>query len=208
MFWREKNQSCESGNFRPPPPILFHLCGGNQSDGLSKIRFLYHFLPLIPPSSFLLLFSLLQDGEKQRIRKRVCCKIIQLAKNLGLWQNAAKKKPFYCNPVAVIFFRFISGTAGVKQVGKEEISAAFPEVLYQPGCSQMAGTEQYTDNSKPGSNNNKITKNIQDVHTWGEWMCSVWEWFLKCILEVSVIFSFSFHTSPFTVFLLNQSAVN
>lgn len=167
-FWREK-QSCECGNFRPL--ILFHLSGDNQSDGLSKIRFLYHFLPLFIPSSFLLLFSLLQDGAKQRFRKRVCCKT-RFAKNLGLWQSAAKTT-LYCNPVVVFFFRFISGTAGVKQVGKEEMSAAFPEVLYQPGCSQMAGTEQYTDNSKPGSNNNKITKIIQNVHTWGKWMRSV-----------------------------------
>lgn len=58
-------------------------------------------------------------------------------------------------------------------MGKGEMSAAFPKVLYQPSCGQMAGTEQYTDNSKPESNNNKITKIIQDVHTWGEWMCSV-----------------------------------
>lgn len=27
------------------------------------------------------------------------------------------------------YFRFISGAAGVKQVGKEELSAGFPEVL-------------------------------------------------------------------------------
>lgn len=50
-----------------------------------------------------------------------------------------QKEPFYCTPVAVIFFRFISGTAGVNQVGKE-MSADFPEVLSQPDCSQMAGT--------------------------------------------------------------------
>jgi len=36
------------------------------------------------------------------------------------------------------YFRFISGTARVKQVGKEKLSAAFPEVLYQPESSQMA----------------------------------------------------------------------
>lgn len=88
------------------------------------------------------------------------------------------------------------------------MSGAFPEVLYRLGCSQMAGAEQCTDNSKPGSNNNKTTKIIQDVHTWGEWMCNVCVCviFLKCNLEVSVMLPF--HTSPFIVLLLNQSAVD
>lgn len=100
------------------------------------------------------------------------------------------------------FFRFISGTAGVKQVGKEEI-AAFPEVLQQPDCSQMAGTLNNTQIIPSEDLTTIKSLQIYRMRIPGGNGCAVCVCFLKCNLEISVILSI--HTSPFIVLLLNQS---
>lgn len=60
----------------------------------------------------------------------------------SLWRTWVYDKMRQKNPLlqscSSQFFRFISGTARVKQVGKEKLSAAFPEVLCQPASSQMS----------------------------------------------------------------------
>lgn len=90
-------------------------------------------------------------------------------------------------------------------MGKEEI-AAFPEVLQQPDCSQMAGTLNNTQIIPSDDLTTIKSLQIYRMRIPGGNGCAVCVCFLKCNLEISVILSI--HTSPFIVLLLNQSAVD